>query len=482
VGPELRTTAATSLTATAYSYSVINLAWQDNAANETGWEVHRSTTGPAGSFSLRSTTSANVTGTSDGALQATTEYCYKVRSFRTAGRRTTYGEFSNVACATTLPAPVPAAPSGLNAAPLYSYRINVTWLDNANDETGFRVERSATTEGPWTVDGSVGANATSYTDYVPEEQQFCYRVIAFNSFGDSPPSNTECTAVPAVPSGLAAAVSDGAVDLAWTDNSSVEDGFQVERSGGGLPAGVIATLPVNATAYHDATVAPNNTYWYSVRATRDGGWSSSSGSVQVVVATTIPTAPSGANTSPQSSTGVTVFWVDASTNEQGFRVERSSDGGATWTTAVTVPLDYTAAADGGLSPETSVCHRVIAFNDVGDSPPSNTDCTTPPAGPTGLTATGVDAETVDFAWSDNSGAEDGYEVWLISCDYYYGCYYAYSIGTLGPNATSFRYQDPYAYWYYYAVLAVKDGGYSDPSEWVSPTSPPEDPDDDGAEP
>lgn len=57
-----RTAAGTSLTATAYSYSGIQLAWQDNASNETGWEVHRSTSGPAGNFSLRSTEGANITG------------------------------------------------------------------------------------------------------------------------------------------------------------------------------------------------------------------------------------------------------------------------------------------------------------------------------------------------------------------------------------------------------------------------------------
>jgi hypothetical protein len=80
-------------------------------------------------------------------------------------------------------------------------------------------------------------------------------------------------------------------------------------------------------------------------------------------------------------------------------------------------------------------------------------------------------QTVDFAWADNSTVEDGYEVWGYDCTYYYSCY-SFVIAALGPNTTSFRYQDPTAFWYTYVVVARKDGGVSDVSEVVYPTSPP----------
>src|SRR6266566_6382359 len=41
-----------SFTATAVAFNQINLTWQDNSTNETGFEVYQSTTGPAGSFSF----------------------------------------------------------------------------------------------------------------------------------------------------------------------------------------------------------------------------------------------------------------------------------------------------------------------------------------------------------------------------------------------------------------------------------------------
>lgn len=484
LGPEFlaRTAAGTSLTATAYLYSAINLAWQDNASNETGWEVHRSTTGPAGTFSLRSTEGANVVGAADGGLQGSTEYCYKVRSFRTAGRGTTYGEFSNIACATTPPSPLPAAPSGVTAAPRSGSQIEVTWVDNASDEAGFRVERSGSSSGPWTALAAKSANATSHTDYVPQEQQFCYRVLAFNSYGASTPSDADCTAVPAAPTNLAGSVTAGAVELVWSDNSSVEDGYQVERRDGSSSWSVIATVPANAVGYRDPGVMPNQTYWYVVRATRDGGTSAGSGAVPLVVATTIPNAPVLFAAAEASSSRILVRWADQSANEEGFRVERSADGGVSWTTATIVPLNATEAMDEGVLAEVEVCYRVIAFNDVGDSAPSNTACGRPLAAPTDLTATGVDGATIDFAWTDNSSSEDGHEIVALECyeDYFYGsyCYLSWSVAVLGPNTTSFRFTgDSSAYGYRYVVFAFRNDElavrvWSDSSNQATPTAPP----------
>ena len=464
--------APTILTATATSYSQIDLAWQDNARNEGGWELHRSMTGPAGAFSLRSGIPPNATTASDYGLQGNTEYCYKVRSLRLTGRRTTYGAFSNVACATTPPIPVPASPSGLSTTPRCCYMIDVTWTDNSSDETGFRVQRGPSGSGPWSLIATPNANGTFLTDYASPEQTFCYRIAAVNSVGgESSYSNTDCTAIPATPTDVAGVVSGDAVNLTWMDTSSLEDGFQVERSGAGAPPGVIATLAANTSSYRDATVVANNTYTYAVRATRDGGTSASSEHFQVIVATSPPNPAANVQVHPQSSTGIWVMWSDASTNEQGFRVQRSTNGGGSWTTAVTVESNHQSAPDYGLTPEAPACYRVIAFNNVGDAPPSNTDCTTPPAGPTGLTASGVDAETVDLGWTDNSGSEDGFEVWAVDCTYYYYCYY-YSIAILGPNVTAYRHRDPSAYWYSYVLAARKDGGYSDLSAFAFPTAPP----------
>ena len=90
--------AALNLSATAISDTEISLAWQDNATNETGFEVYRSTTGSSGPFHRLATIAANVTGYRDIGLTAAQLYCYKVRAFKQAARKTTYTTFSSTAC------------------------------------------------------------------------------------------------------------------------------------------------------------------------------------------------------------------------------------------------------------------------------------------------------------------------------------------------------------------------------------------------
>lgn len=466
--------AATNLTATALEYDRIYVSWLDNGRNESGWEVYRSTTGSSGSFSLLRTLLANASAMTDTGLEALTEYCYRVRSFRSNGPNRMYSEFSNAGCATTPAVPIPPAPTGLNARPICCHGIALTWTDASPLETGFRIERATSSSGPWSLVATLGPSLTSYTNTVEPEQTFCYRVIAFSTLGESGPSNIDCSAVPEAPTNLAAAGTGRDVNLTWSDNSGLEDGYEVFRASQTANWAVIATLPPNTTAYRDAALTDNQ-YRYLVRAVKDGGNSGNSNQVQAVIASTPPAAPSGLDAIPQGSTRVSVSWIDGSNNEAGFRLQHSTDGGATWT--VVGETSFTSMLDQGLAPDAAVCYRALAFNNAGESSPSNTDCTAPPAGPTGLTATAIDGETIDFAWRDNSAVEDGYELQALICYYYYYYYYEYCywnpVASLGPNTTSYRFRDPGAYGSdSYAVVAVKDGGWSDWSNQVSPTASP----------
>src|SRR5437879_3149081 len=115
VAPELRAAAVggptvnapSSTNALAVSWSQINVSWQDNSSNENGFEVHRSTTGPSGTFTLLATTAASATTYSSGGLSGSSQYCYEVRAFKTTGNKRSYSAFSSAACATTPAAPVP---------------------------------------------------------------------------------------------------------------------------------------------------------------------------------------------------------------------------------------------------------------------------------------------------------------------------------------------------------------------------------------
>jgi len=82
------------------------------------------------------------------------------------------------------------APADLTAALAGVQQINLSWTDNSSNETGFRVERAAGA-GAFVEIGTVAADTTTYSDTAVQSGiTYSYRVIAFNSSGDSLPSNT----------------------------------------------------------------------------------------------------------------------------------------------------------------------------------------------------------------------------------------------------------------------------------------------------
>jgi len=73
--------------------------------------------------------------------------------------------------------------------------------------------------------------------------------------------------VPADPSGFTATQSGSVINLAWTDNSSNETGFEIQRKrGGSSNYYTIATTAANTTSYVDADVDAGYAYTYRLRA------------------------------------------------------------------------------------------------------------------------------------------------------------------------------------------------------------------------
>src|SRR5213593_1344477 len=167
--------------------------------------------------------------------------------------------------------------------------------------------------------------------------------------------------------------------------------------------------------------------------------------------------PSATTALPTGSSTVLVTWTDNAANEDGFRVERATTTAGPWGVAGTTGANATSFTDGQRAPEQQVCYRVVALRRNNASNPSNTDCTTPPAAPTGLAATRVDEQTVQLTWTDRSAAEDGYEVQRAIAE---GGPYSV-VADLAANAVGYRESglNPSAYWY--RVRAKKDGGFGD---------------------
>lgn len=72
---------------------------------------------------------------------------------------------------------------------------------------------------------------------------------------------------PLPPSNLSASSAYvGLINLAWTDNASVETGFKIERSTNGSTYAQITTVISNVTTYADRSLSPGVTYYYRVKA------------------------------------------------------------------------------------------------------------------------------------------------------------------------------------------------------------------------
>jgi len=82
----------------------------------------------------------------------------------------------------------PNPPSDLQAHQTAD-RIHLTWQDNSDDETGFRIESKVGVFGSWNTLGTVDPDTTFYQSGYSINFEYFYRVAAFNANGDSMYSN-----------------------------------------------------------------------------------------------------------------------------------------------------------------------------------------------------------------------------------------------------------------------------------------------------
>ncbi|MEW6039998.1 MAG: DUF1566 domain-containing protein [Elusimicrobiota bacterium] len=94
----------------------------------------------------------------------------------------------------------PAAPSNLVITAVYISSVTLTWQDNSNNETGFRIERKVS-GGSYAQVATAGANVTGYTDTgLGEGVTYYWRVCAYNSAGNSAYSDeTNAIVTPRLP-------------------------------------------------------------------------------------------------------------------------------------------------------------------------------------------------------------------------------------------------------------------------------------------
>lgn len=210
----------------------------------------------------------------------------------------------------------------------------------------------------------------------------------------------------------------GSIDVAWTDASSIETHFRVQRrtrnGDGSWSSWLTITSPAaNTTSYNDAAVTAGLAYAYRVQSCAVSLCSAWITSATIILAT-IPAAPATLSVAPVSETRVEVAWPDLG-NESRFELMRRNETGGVWNgwNLLAVPTANTTTYS-DLTVVANSLHRyqIRACNNAGCSAwtvSRGVFGQTLPAIPTNLVVTPVSSTQVDLSWSD-TGNENRYVV------------------------------------------------------------------------
>jgi Zn-dependent metalloprotease len=265
--------APSNLIATAVSATQINLTWDDNSDNETGFKIERKKVG--GTFAQVGTVAANVhTYNNTSGLTADTAYTYRVR----ANLGTTLNsDYSNEATVATLPLP-PPAPTLVSPASGFTVPTLTPTLDWSEPtgavSYGVQVSTASTFAILLVNEPSLGTSTYTLPSDLEWGRTYYWRANATNNFNSASKWSAARTfktgpgPAPNVPSNLVAtAASSTRIDLTWNDNSANEVGFKVERKKAGGAYALVATVGTDIHNYSNTTgLTANTTYTYRVRA------------------------------------------------------------------------------------------------------------------------------------------------------------------------------------------------------------------------
>jgi spore germination protein YaaH len=406
----------TALMTTAISSSTITLAWADNSTDEDGFRVERCTGSQStcdatpAAFAQISQVGAGTTSYNDASLNPSTDYTYRVRAYNTAGNSAYSNSSSSTTAAPTLPPPNPVSGRTLISA-------GATWryLDNGSDQ-GTAWRSTTFNDAAWKTgaaqlgygDGDektvVSYGPGSSAKYITTWFRYAFDLADPSSFGSL---------------NLRLLRDDGAVVYL--------NGTEVYRSN--MPAGVITYATLAASTINGADESTN---FYTTAIDRnlllsgrnvvaveihqsDPSSSDISFDLELMGTLPPPAAPSGLQATAASTTSINLNWLDNSTNETGFYVERCTGAQPTcdaspsgFTQIAQLAANTTSYTAAGLTASTTYTFRVGAYSADGNSayaPSAAATTLTPPPPPPSSTATLISFGSV-WKYLDN-GSDQG---------------------------------------------------------------------------
>jgi hypothetical protein len=263
------------------------------------------------------------------------------------------------------------APTGLTLTLGSGTGISLSWNAVAGS-IGYAVDRS-TDDVNWTQIATPGAGVTTYSDNgLTGSHRYFYRVSARDATGRSVPSDVAAADNrPSAPFNLTVSSNgnNNQFILNWRDVTG-ESGYRIERSTDGVTFTPVGSVGVNVPSFLDSSSNRFTTYYYRVIATSALGDSPASN---------VATNNIGLGFPAITPNQLTLQW-NAVSGAASYRVERSTNGGTTFTALATV-TGGTSYTDTTVLPQTQYYYRVAGQNSSsrGVSPWQYTFTTTPAA-------------------------------------------------------------------------------------------------------
>jgi alpha-tubulin suppressor-like RCC1 family protein len=272
---------------------------------------------------------------------------------------------------------MPDIPSSLSATAISSSQIKLSWVDNSDNETGFKIERKSGIGGTYSLINTVICNIISYLDTVtPPLITYYYRISGYNDFGDSFYSN-ETSAMPLIYYAKVKAGKYHTIALTM-DNSLCAWGY---NGSGQLGLGGTYLLPrVTPSHIGDATdwsfisaekgnstlvIKNNGAIWaWGMNSFGELGLGDTDNrSRPNQVGGLLPTHITTLTATLSSLTQVDLSWSETD-NEDGLQILRSVTP-APYTLLATFNPDVTSYSDTTVI-TTAYAYRIKAFNNVGE--------------------------------------------------------------------------------------------------------------------
>ena len=362
-------------------YDQINLTWDDNSDNEEGFKIERD-----GIVIL--TVVANLEQYQDAGLSDSTAYEYKVKATNSVGD----SGYSNPITIVTATIPIaPDPPTGLTATAVSSNQIGLTWADNSDNETGFKVEKLDTS-----VIATLGPNTQSYQHTgLNFNTAYSYKVRAYNDIGSSLSNQATATTNNCLTNHCEY---DG---ICYVDEVC-HPNIDIEKCVAANWLTSCGDGSFNCWEFCDGVNTPPHTICNSdcLGWTCEANWgdcttdsgcetdlttTSNCGGCGIICnqgageicqigtwiceVASLPDDPSNLVVTANFDE-INLTWADNSDNEDGFKIERYLESNLDFT--ATVGVDVVSYLDAGLIPLTSYFYKIRAYNADGYSSYSNT--------------------------------------------------------------------------------------------------------------